>query len=181
MYPSFIKTKFKIQSESVDAYKGEFLWRGSSIHKFKIKRLYTLFSPEQLRILSPEQICLSEAYNSFVPHFDVDASAKLNIYIGPGKGITRFWKIKPKAKPVMSKYYSENLADHHKVPNQYDPKDLEEISSFTAEKDDAYLLNISKIHSVDIPEGETRSFIQFSWFSIPFNLVAKKFEKYGFI
>lgn len=177
----FVKTNLHFTPLPIEQYKGDFIFRGSSIHKFNLKRLYTILDHKKLSILNPQQICLSEAYNDFVPHFDVKAGAKLNIYLQTADGITHFWKKKPGVKAIESQYYFENFPSKFRVANQFHENDLIPWASFTATPGSAYLLDVSKIHSVDITPDKTRTFIQLSWFSEPFDTVIIRVQMAGLI
>jgi len=52
--------------------------------------------------------------------------------------------------------------------NLYRIDDVEEVAQFTAEKNDAYVLNVSKIHSVYSPNPGTRKFISYNWVNYSF-------------
>jgi hypothetical protein len=75
------------------------------------------------------------------PHTDSGIEAIVNFYIKTVGCVTQFYKLK------------NNIASTMQIENQtdgfiYDINDLEETESFIAEDGDAYLLDVSKPHSV---------------------------------
>lgn len=85
------------------------------------------------------------------PHTDSGTNTVINIYIDTGDAITTFYE--KKKKGTLKEY---------KLPNQtdgsvYDPNDLQTIFSFKAHPFEAWLLNVSKIHSVTMPKPSIRT------------------------
>lgn len=75
------------------------------------------------------------------PHTDSGIEAIVNFYIKTDRCITQFYKFKTDNAKTMQ---IENQTDGF----IYDVNDLDETNSFIAEDGDAYLLNVSKPHSV---------------------------------
>ncbi len=75
------------------------------------------------------------------PHTDSGIEAIVNFYIKTSGCITQFYKFKNEDVKTMQ---IENQTDGF----IYDVNDLEETGSFIAEDGDAYLLDVSKPHSV---------------------------------
>lgn len=115
-------------------------------------------------IVPPVKRFYVEAKDKLNPHRDNGAISCLNLYIGPQNYTTNFWEEKENARrisghrydPVTNKYTEVNLA--------YVRDDLNLVDSFTAQNNEAYLLNIGEIHSVD---GDRqllpRVMLQFQW------------------
>jgi len=78
-----------------------------------------------------------------VPHTDDKISAVINYYIEPGNATTYFWE-------RSEKTISHKLACQEKA-SIYDEKTLTQKASFHASKNDIYVLNVTKIHSVKLP------------------------------
>ena len=77
-----------------------------------------------------------------VPHTDDKISAVINYYIEPGNATTYFWERNEKT-------ISHKLACQEKA-SIYDEKTLTQKASFHASKNDIYVLNVTKIHSVKL-------------------------------
>ena len=80
------------------------------------------------------------------PHTDTSDKAVINIYVRPENCVTEFYKFKsstPKTKQIT------NQTDGY----LFNKEDLIINSNFMAEKDDVYILDVTKPHSV-IPQGQ---------------------------
>ncbi len=82
------------------------------------------------------------------PHTDSGTSATINIYLETGNAITRFYE---KKNPDSVEYKITNQTDG----SIYKFEDLSETFSFKAEPYDAWLLDVSKIHSVEMPPDDS--------------------------
>lgn len=113
--------------------------------------------PKLITVLQPSSIRFVEIEpdHPVQPHYDHGIITALNLYIEGGDGCTQFWEPKAGAQPI--KY------ENSKITNSYNRDDLIKTGAFTANDGDAYILDISKIHSVDGPLTRTRRFVQFSW------------------
>jgi hypothetical protein len=105
--------------------------------------------------------------------FDIDSrqsiSANLLYYVRHGGGETRFYEPKPNAKELHvenSGKESRNIA--------YLNHDLNRADSFVAETGDYYLLNVSKIHSVNNVTTPPRMMLTFSWHLKPYQEVLEQ-------
>lgn len=97
------------------------------------------------------------------PHRDHGLITTLNCYLKTNDEITHFWEPKP---GVLGTKYEASVSE-----NLYKTADLEKISSFIANTGDAFLLNVSKVHSVERPNNGLRVFIQLSWNTEPYDKV----------
>lgn len=77
------------------------------------------------------------------PHTDSGTVTVINIYIETGDAITTFYE----KKGTPTEYKLLNQTDG----SMYHPNDLQQIFSFKARPFEAWLLNVSKIHSVTMP------------------------------
>lgn len=88
------------------------------------------------------------------PHRDHGISVALNIYFETGDGLTSFYDGPEEGEA----YEGETLKNIYKF------NELTKVSEFRAVRGDAFLLDVSQIHSVTELKGP-RSFIQASWSS----------------
>jgi len=84
-----------------------------------------------------------EISGSIMPHTDSGAATVINVYGQTNNGVTRFYQ-----PNVMQ-------LDKDKIKNQtngniFKQEQLTEIGSFVANNNDAWLLDVSKIHAVDM-------------------------------
>jgi hypothetical protein len=93
-------------------------------------------------------------------------STNLLYYVAAGDAETRFYEPKPGAKELHvqnSGPRSRNIT--------YLNHDLNQVCSFVAETGDYYLLNVSKIHSVNNLINPPRKMLTFSWHFTPYQEV----------
>lgn len=96
-------------------------------------------------------------------------STNLLYYVRAGVGETRFYEPKPYAKelhPQNSGKDSRNIT--------YLNHDLDKVSQFVAETGDYYLLNVSKVHSVNNLVDPPRKMLTFSWHFKPYQEVLEQ-------
>jgi len=91
-------------------------------------------------------------------HIDHGPKCALNYYISAGIDETIFYK--KKTNDVKSMLYPGKTQ-----ANGYDVKDLDEVDKFVANSNEAYLLNVSEIHSVNKITNNTRTFIAYLWYN----------------
>lgn len=149
--------------------RGEFTTSYGSIMYYKI---IGAIPPDLVKILRPDSMRYVEITSKWpvTPHRDHGVLTNLNLYISAGSAFTQFWEPQANARPVSFK-------EHTKITNSYKPEDLVRRDGFLASDGDAYLLDVSKIHSVEgllLPE---RKFIQFSWRSSTYLDVLVKLSK----
>jgi len=94
-----------------------------------------------------------------LPHQDNDLITTINFYIEPGNYRTIFYK--PKSNAEISRPEMQVTGTNVPLEQQigyvkavYQTDDVEELDSFIAERDEAYLLDVTNIHNVE-PIGET--------------------------
>jgi hypothetical protein len=97
------------------------------------------------------------------PHRDHDASTVLNYYISADADQTIFYNVNESAEPFS---YKEGSAK-----NIYNLSDLTEADKFVASSGDAYLLDVSKTHSVYKTSTEPRVFISYIWMHDDFETI----------
>jgi hypothetical protein len=128
------------------------------------------FPFDKLKILRPNSIRFVEIVgnNQVNPHVDHSITTALNCYFVAGGAITHFWRPLPTAKPSFFPGASS--------ANLYKTGGLELIGSFTAFDGEAYLLDVTTIHSVERAAGSIRQFIQLAWNTASFADVKNRLE-----
>ena len=121
--------------------------------------------------ISPDRVSIAKITGSglLYPHRDHGVSTVLNYYITADKDDTIFYNSKSGAVPFEYPGRSVN--------NVYHLQDLDETTRFSAESGDAYLLDVSQIHSVNKISSTTRLFLNYSWFSTKFDDIVTDIEK----
>lgn len=115
--------------------------------------------------IAPLQVQLAEIVGAghLLPHIDHNISACANYYVDTNGSTTYFYNKKPEATGFM--YPGREVA------NIFALTDVDKVSEFTAEQNDLFLLDVSKIHSVDSPNSGIRRFISFQWTGVPFEQI----------
>lgn len=114
--------------------------------------------------IQTDNICFIEITECW-PHIDKNGvSTSMNWYINPADSITQFWTKKKAANDQglvanVTKYEKETFDDGVRFwsHDQVDP-----VCHFCAEKNEIYLLDVTKIHSVSRATG-VRQFISWRW------------------
>jgi hypothetical protein len=153
-----------------------FEYHGGVLVVYKIKDIdyfENLYKDKIQFSIKPDLIAYIEILGpGAAPHTD-EATATLNYTIDDASCITSFWRVDEQAKTVPTERIDEmGNAIKSKVMG-YDGKDLVRLTSFKANPGDAYLLDVSKIHSVFKPKYETvRKFVSWRWINTPFDQVS---------
>jgi hypothetical protein len=150
----------------LDKIKGNKLFEyGNNIGFFKIvdnEYLNNIFSTAFK--IPPVKTFLVQAKSQLRPHRDSGSHSCLNYYIKPQGFVTNFWLPKENAKRLTDKRFDVTTNKYVEVELGYNKNDLILVDTFTANKNDAYLLNIGEIHSVEGSiKKEPRTMIQFQW------------------
>ena len=90
------------------------------------------------------------------PHKDHNVSCCINLYFESNNSITYFYKEKEKSEGPW-KYPGKESS------NIYEFEHIECLGNFKADNHEAYLLNVSEIHSVTMPPPGIRRFITWQW------------------
>lgn len=141
-----LKFKYDSLSTSLEYYSIEHF---DLFKKQHIKRPYTII-PNKVRwaeIVGPGML---------YPHKDYHTTAVLNYYISGGEDITIFYK--PKAGNEEGLVYPGKEGG-----NVYLPESVEEVGRFVAKPGDAFLLDVTQIHSLVKVSPEPRMFINYVW------------------
>jgi len=110
-------------------------------------------------------------HNDIPPHIDNELQVVINYYLKTANATTLFWK--PKQSELTTT----------KVMNQKDGRlfkkdELECIGSFKAETNDFWMLDVSKIHSVDASENNLRIAYCFQSNDVSYDEIVKNLDKY---
>ena len=111
-----------------------------------------------------------------MPHTD-EAATTLNYTIDDANCITSFWRVNENAKTVPTDRTDEQGNTIKSKVIGYNESDLIRLTSFKANPGDAYLLDVSKIHSVFKPKQDTvRKFVSWRWINTSFDQVASSIK-----
>jgi hypothetical protein len=145
---------------------------GTTLEYFDISNLDFFKSIHSRKFfnIKPDRVSIARITGSglLYPHRDHGTTAVLNYYISADKDDTIFYNPKLNAVPFSYPGKSTN--------NIYYLQDLEETGRFAAESGDAYLLDVSQIHSVHKTSTNTRLFLNYSWYSDSFDNIVKDIE-----
>ena len=170
--PSFVKLDLGIRKEYLTAAmcKGEPTHERGSIHCYELRNSYRVFHPKVYDILRPEFMYWVNIPMRIIPHWDIFSTATLNVYAEPNDAKTSFWRINDNATPSNGGY--------NVVNNIYELEDLTYLDSFIANSGDSYLLNVSRVHTVDLARDKQRSMIQFGWTSKSYDEISALAQKH---
>lgn len=109
--------------------------------------------------IKPTLVCYSQITGKGLlgAHIDHGPLACLNFYITAQEDRTIFFK--KKDENIQAEIYPGK-----DEANVYDIKDLDVVGEFVAESNDAFMLNVNKIHCVYKINEAKRSFINFAWY-----------------
>jgi hypothetical protein len=114
--------------------------------------------------IPPVKTFLVQAKARLRPHRDNGVSSCINYYIEPQGFVTNFWEPKENARRLTDEKFNSVTNKFEKVTLGYEKDDLILVDTFTANANEAYLLNIGKIHSIDgVKQEEPRTMLQFQW------------------
>jgi hypothetical protein len=129
-------------------------------------KYYGLKNTDHLRTLVKEQVCKIEpTYIIYAritgkgllgAHIDHGPLVSLNYYISAKEDETIFFE--KKDQDIKGEAYLGRTE-----ANIFDIRDLNTVGKFVSNTNEAYLLNVNKIHAVHKKIDETRAFIAFSW------------------
>jgi len=156
----------------IDKLKGSKLFEyGNNIGYFNIPNVHIvhlIFKP--FFKIPPVNTWLVQAKDELIPHIDNGSYSCLNYYILPHNMVTNFWKPKEGAKKVKQVRVDIITKKIEIIELSYAKKDLVLVDSFKANINEAYLLNIGEVHSVEKvdqtntdPLDYPRTMIQFQW------------------
>ena len=167
------KINFKLNDLDFERLKGSFVTAYGRAPR-PVLTYYRLGDPEYLKSLMPAemfagippfQVQLAEIVGAghLLPHVDHNISACANYYVDTNGSTTYFYKRKENTQGYV---YPGRAA-----ANIFTLDQVERVDQFVAEATDMYLLNVSKIHSVDSPNPGIRRFISWQWVNVPFEQI----------
>lgn len=167
------KIQFKLSDLDFDRLKGSVVTSYGRAPR-PVLTYYRLGDPDYFQSLLPDnmfygippdgvQLAEIVGQGHLLPHIDHNVSACANYYVEANGSTTHFYKKKETAQGFV---YPGRL-----LPNIFTLDQVDSVDKFMAEKNDLYLLDVSKIHSVDGPNPGTRKFISWQWFKTPFEKV----------
>jgi hypothetical protein len=172
------KIDLKLPPIELGRVKGDvaFEYHGGVLVVYKIKDLdyfENLYKDKIQFGVKPDLLAYIEILGEgAAPHTD-EATATLNYTIDDASCITSFWRVNEQVDAVPAERVDEQGRAIKSKVMGYDEKDLVRLTSFKANPGDAYLLDVSKIHSVFKPKYETvRKFLSWRWVTTPFDTVS---------
>lgn len=172
MTQPYLKVPLDI-SFTAKARRGEMTVQYGAIAYYKVKGLPCPY--HILYALRPDTVRYVEVTGDTAlrPHRDHSGKTVLNCYFESAGDETIFWVPKPDAEAV-------NFPGAI-TANIFEEKDLIRVCSFKANDGDAYLLDVSHIHSVYRGTGDTRRFIQLNWINKSLKQVTELLVKAGMV
>jgi hypothetical protein len=176
------KINLKLPPIEIDRVKGDvfFEYHGGVLVVYRIKDLdyfENLFKDKIQFGIKPDLMAYIEIIGpGALPHTD-EAAVTLNYTIDDASCITSFWRVNENAKPAPTERIDEQGNVIKSKVIGYNEEDLIRLTSFKANPGDAYLLDVSKIHSVFKPKYETiRKFVSWRWINTSFDQVASNIK-----
>jgi hypothetical protein len=156
----FKKLNLSLPEIDFEKLKGNRILDNPTFKEFSLsdrKYFIDLISNKVQFDIPPHLINVTEIiYPGSRPHTDTWPTA-INFYFDTDNAETSFWK-------------EINPSNSVKGLAAYDISKLQKTSTFVAQKGDCYLLNVSKIHSVNmINTNDTRKIIRLGWFKYSFD------------
>jgi hypothetical protein len=176
------KINLKLPPIEIDRVKGDvfFEYHGGVLVVYRIKDLdyfENLFKDKIQFGIKPDLMAYIEIIGpGAMPHTD-EAASTLNYTIDDASCITSFWRVNENAKTAPTERIDEQGNIIKSKVIGYNEEDLIRLTSFKANPGDAYLLDVSKIHSVFKPKYETvRKFVSWRWINTSFDQVASNIK-----
>lgn len=125
--------------------------------------------------IPPQEVFLMQANSKINPHRDYRTVSCMNFYVKPQGYATNFWIPKENARKIRGlRIDKSDKSKYEIIELRYHRDDLILADTFTAQENEAYLLNTGEIHSVDGDKStEPRIAIQFQWNMTIDELIAK--------
>jgi hypothetical protein len=105
------------------------------------------------------------------PHRDQMIKTSLNMYTQPGDCYTQYWM--PRVSAIVQR---------RRVPtsdSRWTKPEVVEWTGFRARPGDSYLLDVTKIHSVERDKSAVRQFVQLSWLQTRYETIFERLK--GFV
>lgn len=165
MYTKLQQTFLKDTCDNWDKFKSnnlvtQFVSGNISLEYYSLENV-DAFRSQHLKkffTIQPSRVLFTEINGTgfLNPHRDHNTCVTLNYYIQSVDDITTFYEVTDNS--VLGFNY-----DNREQSNIYNVSDLSVNSSFVANNNTAYLLDVSKIHSVTKTSILPRKFISYQW------------------
>jgi hypothetical protein len=172
----FKKLNVTLSELDTDRLKNNSIFSKPTFKEFSINDRDYLFSilDNQFQFnISPHAVNITEiSYPGIKPHTDSWPVA-INIYFDVGSDETCFWKnvSLKESSPVDSRPGAAGLI------KSYNAGDLQKVGSFIANKGDCYLLDIKKIHSIEMSvPNTTRKILRLCWQKYSFDEILESIK-----
>lgn len=116
--------------------------------KLHLKKIFTI-KPDRIRF------SIITGQGLLLPHRDHNTKVVLNYYASAGYDATVFYNCKDAASSI--RYPGKEQANIYTLDN------LDEVGRYVANSNDAYLLDVSQVHSVEKVNSVPRLFISYLW------------------
>ena len=123
--------------------------------------------------IEPDTILLAEITGKgyIGPHMDHGPKCVLNWYYNSNDCVTYFHNKKSGAKGIT-------IAGEIQ-PNVFYTSDVTTVNEFTAKDNEIYLLNVSEIHSVNMPQQGVRRFVSLGWSQYSYDDILESIRLYA--
>jgi hypothetical protein len=177
----FAKLDLKLENVKVDQIKGDYFeGYGERFKNFYIKDLKYLENLIENKIrfqIKPSIVLITEITgNGVSPHVD-EHTVAINYYLEADKSVTSFWEEKSNIKGITVPQVAEDGKLYNNNAKIYDTKDLNHACSFSAKKDECFVLNVRKIHSVfKLQPTVNRYAIRWGWEDYDYDTILNSIE-----
>jgi hypothetical protein len=162
----FVKLKNKFETPIFTTLSGLESFAGLDGKGVQHKRVWTpeieqFYSVVPRRYWDDFEFTLMTINSYILPHIDNDLITAINFYLNTDNGSARtvYYEPKADAKPLANKPALQVNADNFNdgvikyVGDLYKQEDVIEIAEFTAYDNEAYLIDVTKIHNVMVNEN----------------------------
>lgn len=159
------------KEKTLSSYKGwttELSYWQPSSHDRRV--LLSHLATPKFKIETPQVLLASiTGTGNLGAHRDHGTLCCFNWYISTANAVTTFYNVKSDAKSI--RYPGKENS------NVYVVKDLIEVDSFIAEKDQMWLLDVSRVHAVHNLDGNERRFITYQFKQTPYDIVERAYAQ----
>jgi hypothetical protein len=171
MQDYFQKFDFELKPYNYETLKGDLAFQYGYpdviifLYKINNLELFKSLHTGPISTIPPTRVFYSEIVGRgyLQPHLDLGVGCNLNWYFQTDESSTVFFNKKPDT------LHLSNIKEHGE--NVFHLDQLDEACRFSAEKNTAYLLNVSKPHSVHKPKLKIRKFFSYQWLNHDYQTV----------
>jgi hypothetical protein len=177
----FAKLDLKLENIEIDRLKGNYFeGYGADFKNFSIKdtEYFNNLIKNKIRFqIQPSIILITEITGNGVPPHVDEHTVALNYYLEADKAVTSFWEGKLNMKGTPTPQIHEDGKLYNNNAKIYDVKDLIHVCDFSAKKNECFILNVRKIHSVfKLHSTVNRYAIRWGWENYDFNTILNSIE-----